>query len=402
MNKWRSCALGEVAEFVRGITFKPDDVVPLGTTDSVVCMRTKNVQKELDVSDVWSVDRSFVKRSNQFLKTGDILVSSANSWNLVGKCCWVPQLKWPASFGGFVSVLRARAEEVEARFLFHWFSSGRVQSTVRSFGRQTTNISNLNFGRCLELELPLPPLSEQQRITAALDHVETLRTKRRATLIHVDELAQSIFFNTFGDTTMNPMRWSKITLPEVLEIPLRNGVSPSSCGNVQCKVLTLSAITGREFRASALKLGNFKTTPPATQTVDSSDLLICRGNGNIDLVGRGCFPTIKMPDVLFPDTIIAARASTSRISRAFLQAVWNSSDVRRQIKSVARTTNGTLKVNQKALEEISFISPPLSMQQEFEKRVAAADRMRVSNHAHLAELDALFASLQYRAFRGEL
>jgi type I restriction enzyme S subunit len=88
----QTVALGEVAEFVRGINFKPDDVVPTDTPDAVACMRTKNVQAELDLSDVWAVGQQFVKRDDQFLRTGDILVSSANSWNLVGKCCWIPDL----------------------------------------------------------------------------------------------------------------------------------------------------------------------------------------------------------------------------------------------------------------------------------------------------------------------
>lgn len=72
--------LGDVAAFVRGITFKPDDVVPVGTPGSAACMRTKNVQAELDLSDVWGIPESFVKRDDQCLNPGDILVSSANSW----------------------------------------------------------------------------------------------------------------------------------------------------------------------------------------------------------------------------------------------------------------------------------------------------------------------------------
>ena len=148
--------LGDVASFVRGITFKPGDVVPVGSPGSVACMRTKNVQSKLDLSDVWGIPKSFVKRADQYLLTEDLLVSSANSWNLVGKCCRVPQLQWPATFGGFISVLRGDPSQIEARYLYHWFSSPRIQATVRSFGQQTTNISNLNVDRCLHLWLPPP------------------------------------------------------------------------------------------------------------------------------------------------------------------------------------------------------------------------------------------------------
>src|SRR5437660_395432 len=142
-------------------------------------MRTKNVQRELDCSDVWGVSERFVKRQDQYLSAGDILVSSANSWNLVGKCCLVPDLPWRATFGGFVSVLRPHPSKVDSQYLYRWFSSDQVQATLRSFGQQTTNISNLNIERCLKLKMPLPGLDNQRRIAAILDKADELRAKRR-------------------------------------------------------------------------------------------------------------------------------------------------------------------------------------------------------------------------------
>ena len=213
--EWKTVALGDVAEFVRGINFKPDDVVPTGTRGSVACMRTKNVQAELDMSDVWSVGEQFVRREDQFLQAGDVLVSSANSWNLVGKCCWIPELPGRASFGGFVSVLRPHRAKVEPRFLFRWFSSDRIQTTLRSFGQQTTNISNLNTDRCLKLPLPLPPLAAQRRIAEVLDRAEALRAKRRAALAQLDSLTQSLFLDMFGDPATNPKGWPKQKLGDI-------------------------------------------------------------------------------------------------------------------------------------------------------------------------------------------
>lgn len=158
-------------------------------------MRTKNVQTELDVSDVWGIPNALVRRAEQKLEFGDILVSSANSWNLVGKCSWVPDLPWPATFGGFISVLRGDKAKIRLRYLYHWFSSPRVQAIVRSFGQQTTNISNLNVERCERLALPLPSLREQERISEILDKADALRAKRRAALAQFDTLAQAIFLD---------------------------------------------------------------------------------------------------------------------------------------------------------------------------------------------------------------
>ena len=167
-------------------------------------------------------------------------------------------------------------------------------------------------------------------------------------------------------------------------------------------MLTLSAITGSRFDATAWKTSTFMSRPPANQSVSELDFLISRGNGNVHMVGKGYFPVEAMPEMTFPDTMIAARISPERIERAFLQHVWNSSAVRKQVESVARTTNGTFKVNQPSLEGIPFVSPPIPMQRDFARRVTAVERMKTAHRASLAELDALFATLQHRAFRGEL
>jgi type I restriction enzyme S subunit len=104
--------LGAVARFIRGITFKPEDKVSPGSEGSAVCMRTANVQTDLDQSDLIAIPVDLVKREEQFLKEGDILVSTANSWNLVGKCSWVPKLAYAATAGGFISILRADPRRV--------------------------------------------------------------------------------------------------------------------------------------------------------------------------------------------------------------------------------------------------------------------------------------------------
>ncbi len=168
------------------------------------------------------------------------------------------------------------------------------------------------------------------------------------------------------------------------------------------EVLTLSAITGSAFDGSARKVSTFLSLPPADQAVTVTDFLICRGNGNLRMVGRGQFPAYSMPEVTFPDTMIAARVSSELIESAFLQHVWNSTAVRRQIESLARTTNGTFKVNQTVLEGISFVSPPLLLQRQFSRRAMAIAEAKKLEAESLTELDALLSTIQHRGFIGEL
>ena len=130
--------------------------------------------------------------------------------------------------------------------------------------------------------------------------------------------------------------------------------------------------------------------------------MICRGNGNIKLVGRGFFPAQDMPKVAFPDTIIAAEVDLARVSSGFLEHLWNSAAVRRQIESLARTTNGTFKVNQTMLENITLPSPPLVLQKEFSERANEMMLLKKAHRDQIVMMNSLFASLQSQAFEGAL
>jgi type I restriction enzyme S subunit len=59
-------------------------------------------------------------------------------------------------------------------------------------------------------------------------------------------------------------------------------------------------------------------------------------------------------------------------------------------------------INVTRLKSLEVLLPPLPLQQKFAAIVESIERQKVAHRAHLAELDALFAALQHRAFRGEL
>ncbi|WP_045876711.1 restriction endonuclease subunit S [Pseudofrankia sp. DC12] len=399
--------LGDIATFVRGITFKPTDVVEPGTPGAVQCMRTKNVQAELDLSDVWAVDSVHVKRDNQFLRGGDILVSSANSWNLVGKCCWVPELTDRTTFGGFISTLRADASKVHPRYLYHWFGSSDIQATVRSFGRQTTNISNLDVQRCLDLVLPLPPLDEQARIADLLDKVNALWTRRREAIGRLDELSQSIFIDMFGDVVVNDRGWSNAEVSDVVK-RFEGGKSfvadDAADPDAEFRVLKISAVTSGLFNPDENKAAPPGYVPPRHHFVRTGDLLFSRAN-TAELVGATALVEGDVPDnLLLPDKLWRFVWRSPRAANpAFVHQMFRQPRFRFEIGSRATGTSASMKnISQPKVLSIGFGLPPLELQDEFAQRVAAVQDIRRSNQSSLASLEALFTSLQYRAFRGEL
>ncbi|MHC3429417.1 restriction endonuclease subunit S domain-containing protein [Streptomyces sp. DT18] len=252
------------------------------------------------------------------------------------------------------------------------------------------------------LALPVPVFSfaEQLRIAALLDQVDTLRAKRREAIALHYRLLDSLFRDMFETSTDE--KSSLVRLDDVLGRKLRNGISPSSEGSVESCVLTLSAVTRGRFDAGARKVAKFHSDPTVNYSVNRNLFMICRGNGNKELVGRGVFPRVDMFDTAYPDTVLAAPVRTDIVDEVFLEHVWKTPAVREQIEGCARTTNGTYKVNQKTMGSVAFALPKIERQREFAQKVCAVEKTLTAHEAHLAALDELFTSLQHRAFSGTL
>lgn len=194
----RNKKLGDVVDFIRGITFKPEDIVSVTDAHAVVCMRTKNIQEQLEDDDLIAVPESFVRRDELFLQEGDILISSANSWNLVGKVARVPALPYRATAGGFIAIVRAKPGAIQPDYLYRWLASDSNQAAIRACGRQTTNISNLSVPRFLDLPIALPERADQVRAAAVLDKADSLRRKRQEATRLADEFLKAVFFERFA------------------------------------------------------------------------------------------------------------------------------------------------------------------------------------------------------------
>jgi type I restriction enzyme S subunit len=387
----RHAELGDVAEFVRGVTFKPNDVIPVGAEKAVACMRTKNVQLDLDTSDVWGLPASFVKRDTQLLRRGDILVSSANSWNLVGKCCWVPSLPWPATLGGFISALRPKNGEIEPRYLYWWFASDPIQAEVRSCARQTTNIANLSLEQCLTINLPIPPLDEQRRIAAMLDQCDDLRRKRREAAQRLNSLGAAIFLETFGNPRLNPFGFKPVKLGDIINF-VGGSQPPKSTFLYEDGPNRIRFVQIRDFSSD-----EYKTYIPvslAKRPFETDDVMIGRYGPPVFQIFRGLSGSYNV-------ALMKAEPRPG-ILKDFVYYLLQEKELHGFVVANSERTAGQSGVNLALLDAYPAYVPPVELQQTFAAQIATIGNLQTSHFTHLAKLDALFASLQHRAFRGEL
>jgi type I restriction enzyme S subunit len=361
-------------------------------------MRTKNVQTEVDLSDVWALPSSIVRRTDQLLKHGDILVSTANSWNLVGKCCWVPELPWPSTFGGFISALRVDNSRVDPRYLFRWFSARRTQETVRSFGQRTTSISNLNTERCLALAIPVPPLAEQRRIADILDRADALRTKRRAALAKMESVAQAAFLHMFGDPATNPCNWTTAAFEDVCPTRLGKMLDQKrQSGRDRRPYLRNANVQWFRFDLTEVFEMDFDAKSRAALRLRDGDLLICEGGEP----GRAAIWRGEIVECYYQKALHRGQPRRDLALPEYL--VWLLWFLAHRGGLKYHVTSATIAhLTGEKLKAMAIPVPPLALQEEFARVSDGIERLRATVQHDLRHLDTLFGSLQDRAFRGEL
>jgi type I restriction enzyme S subunit len=170
---WDWCRLGNITLIVRGITFPASEKSKTPEAGRIACLRTSNVQDQIEWDDLLFIRESFAKRDDQIVLKDDIVMSMANSRELVGKVAIIQTT--PAhktTFGGFLGVIRPIV--VAPHFVMILLRSPRVKEAMIGSASQTTNIANVSLGKLKPLALPLPPLAEQHRIVAKVDELMAL------------------------------------------------------------------------------------------------------------------------------------------------------------------------------------------------------------------------------------
>ena len=166
---WEVVPFGNVVEIVRGVTFPASAKGKTQTPGTVACLRTTNVQDEVEWDDILYIPREIVGREDQWVLPNDILISMANSYALVGKVALVREPHPETTFGGFIAAIRPLL--IDPTFVLYVLRSKDIQQELRGTSSQTTNIANISLAGIRPIAFPLPPLAEQRRIVGKVDQL---------------------------------------------------------------------------------------------------------------------------------------------------------------------------------------------------------------------------------------
>ena len=306
---------------------------------------------------------------------------------------------------GFVGLRDLDRKRLDADFLYAYLTFVRATSNGQAVG---AIFKNLTTDQIKRIDIPELPLAEQRRIAEVLDRAEALRAKRRAALAQLDSLTQSLFLDLFGEKLDAPpidTRLHRASVPRGCSCELLTDVARLATGhtpdrerndywNGEIPWISLTDIRSLDGTVATSTLQN--VTPLGIE--NSSSVLLPKGTVCFSRTASVGFVTVMGREMAtsqdFMNWVCGAQVDPTYLMWALIMSR------QRLLALSSGSTHRTIYM--RVVEQFRVLLPPIELQREFARRVTAVETLKTKHRASLAELDALFAALQHRAFRGEL
>ena len=342
--------------------------------------------------------------SHFLIDAGDLVIASSGiSFDADGmlrtRGAFVNAADLPLCLNTSTIRFKAKPGISELRYLKHWLNSleFRQQITMR-----VTGSAQQNFGpsHLAALTISLPLIPEQRRIAAILDQADALRAKRREALAELDSLPQSVFIEMFGDPARNPKAWPVIALSKLVrdDDSINYGVvQPGDALDEGVPLIRVGDLVDGEFSGSILKRidPGIESAYKRSRLRGDEVLVSCVGSIGVTVLAT---PAMKGFNIA---RAVARIPLAEGVNRIFVASYLRTDAVQNyftgELRTVAQPT-----LNIKQIAETKVFTPPLALQKCFATRIQAIESLKATQRAALAESDALFASLQHRAFAGQL
>ena len=356
-ENWTYKKLGEVATFINGYAFKPDQWKDSGTP----IVRIQNLNNPDAPYNYYDGEvPNKVK-----IKDGDLLISWSAS---LGTYIWKGG---DAFLNQHIFKVEFDKLDVDKMFLKYAVTSKLDAMTQLVHGATMKHIVKKDFDNT---PIPYPSLSEQQSIVAELDKINELISLKKAQLDDLDALAQSIFYDMFGDPIENEKGWEVKKLGEVCTI-IAGGDKPIDISESPNGDYIYPVIANGEGMKGILGYSNKYRISNPSVTIGARGASI----GNCRIVKERFTPVVRL--------ITLSPEESLEVTYLYFYA-----------KHIRYNSNGAgqaqLTVPNVKSELIPL--PPLPLQQEFAKRIELIEKQKVQISSTIKDLETLLASrMQY-------
>ena len=286
------------------------------------------------------------------------------------------------------------SENLNQDFLLYFIKSNGTMGIINTLATGTVRL-NLKLSMLKEFPITVPPLSDQQSIVEELNTINELIRLKKEQLKDFDNLAQSLFYEMFGDPVENEKGWEVKKFSEVASF--KNGLNFGKNENgYSYKILGVGDFKNNYVvNSSLLEYINLNDELSSDYFLKPEDIVFVRSNGSKELVGRCVSVDCTEPTTYSGFCIRCRLDENSGVLPMYLLYVCKNKGIREYLTQSGRGCNIS-NVNQKILNSTDIIIPPVSKQELFIQRIELIEQQKDEIKSTIADLETLLASrMQY-------
>ena len=368
--------LGDIATYINGYPFKPED---RGTTGLPI-IRIQDLTG--NAYDLGFYDGNYPERIE--INDGDVLIS------------------WSASLGVYVwnrgkallnqHIFKVAFDKcaVNKQYFVYAVQHKLQEMETKAHGATMKHIVKKDFDNTV---IPFPTLEEQEEIAKIINHASGIIFARQQQLQKLDELVKARFVEMFGDTILNPFGWKKDLLGTVCDV--RDGTHDSpQYYESGYPLVTSKNVTGGKIDLTDCSLiceADFKKINERSK-VDIGDIIMPM----IGTVGKPAIVDIE-PNFAIKNVSLIKFKADSRVLNIYIRALLQSDYFDDAVLSKVR--GGTQKfISLGDIRKLEVLVPPMELQEQFATFIKQTDKSKVVVQKALDEAQTLFESLMQQYF----
>jgi type I restriction enzyme S subunit len=380
MSRWPAQKLGGLAVIVMGQS-------PPGETYNTDGRGMPFFQGKAEFSDEYPEVQKWCDAPLKVAEPGDVLLSvraPVGPTNIARERCCI---------GRGLAAIRPRTRNLTSRFLRYFFTAFESQIAQQGAGSTFDAISRSVIEN---LDIPLPPLSEQDRIVRILDEAEAIRRLRAQADERTSVTIPAVFAEMFlGKPSAN---WRKGTLAK-FGVAVRYGLGqpPESDSDGVALVRATNIKRGRIVNEGLIRVDRSKVPISRNAFLRCGEVVVVRSGaytGDIGLVDDKWEGAVAGYDMVL--------SPSDEMDGTFLTWLLMSKPIQEGYFAGEKARAGQPHLNAAQVEQAPAFAPPITLQRTFAAHVTEIRELEAGQAASRQRLDDLVHSLVHRAFQGEL
>ena len=405
---WKLVPLKEITSIIRGVSYPKEEAKLHPEENYVHILRGGNIQDGkivFETDDNVYVNSSLVGEEQFVFKDDVVIVASTGSKKVIGKAATIEEDSRCISFGAFLLLLRTNV--IDKRFHSYFFQTQYYRNTISSLAGGI-NINNIKKEHIENLQIPLPPLTEQKQIAEKLDklfdQIETIKEASNKIPELLKNFRQQVLTYAVTGKLIESTPEPRM-LGELID-ELKYGTSKKADYDIEgFPVLRIPNINNGEIDSSDLKYVPLDDKEYNQLALQEGDILVIRSNGSLSIVGQCAIVRKECENWVYAGYLIRIRC-TLELLPEYLNYIFQSYQVRKQIVEKSHSMSGVNNFSADKIKQLEIAWYPVEVQKQIVDKLNSIfgklNEIEKQYNTLCEKLEKLPQTLLCKAFKGEL